>query len=121
MNLHGIVSNVIGAVNPHITAQVRVSTGYTTTDSGRQEPSYAPPVTVQIQRQELSFKDLQHVERVNMQGVFVSAYMDGRFYGVYRPNETGGDLFEFDGATWLVVAVPEIWPDWCKVLLCQQS
>jgi len=32
-----------------------------------------------------------------------------------RPLAKGGDLLDFGGQTWLVTAVLETWPDWCKV------
>lgn len=120
MNLHGIVSGAIGTVNPPISAQVSQSTGYTTSPSGKQVPSYAAPVTVTIQKQELSFKDLQHIDGMNLQGELCSVYLNGAIYGVDRGTAKGGDLFAFNGQTWLVVAVPEQWPDWCRVILCLQ-
>lgn len=119
MNLHGIVSGAVGAVNPFIEAQVYRSTGYTSVDF-KQTPAYAAPVPLLIQKQELSFKDLQHVDGLNLQGVFCSVYLNGAIYGVDRGTAKGGDKFLFDGQTWLVVAVPEQWPDWCRVILCLQ-
>lgn len=120
MNLHGIASAAIGVVNPLITAQVSQSTGYTTASSGKQAPSYAAPITLQIQKQELSFKDLQHVDGLNIQGELCSVYLPGQVFGADRGTAKGGDLFVFNGDTWLVVAVPEQWPDWCRVILCKQ-
>ena len=120
MNLHGIVSGAIGTVNPPIAAQVSQASGYTTSPSGKQVPSYADPVSVTIQKQELSYKDLQHVDGLNIQGELCSIYLNGQIYGVDRGTAKGGDKFVFNGQTWLVVAVPEQWPDWCRVILCLQ-
>lgn len=120
MDLHGIVSGAIGTVNTFISAQVYQSTGYTTTGDGSRVPSYAAPVSVSIQKQELSFKDLQHVDGLNLQGIFCSVYLSGDIYGVDRGTAGGGDKFIFNGQTWLVVSVVEQWPDWCRVILCLQ-
>ena len=120
MNLHGIVSGAIGTVNPLIAAQVSQATGYTTSASGKQVPTYAAAVPVTIQKQELSFKDLQHVDGLNIQGELCSVYLNGQIYGVDRGTAKGGDKFVFNSQTWLVVAVPEQWPDWCRVILCLQ-
>lgn len=73
-----------------------------------------------IQRQELSFKDLQHVDGLNLQGQLCSIYLNGQIYGADRGTAKGGDKFVICGQTWLVVAVPEQWPDWCRVILCLQ-
>jgi len=120
MNLHGIVSGAIGAVNPPIDAQAIQATGYTTSPSGKQVPSYGTPVPLTVQKQELSFKDLQHVDGLNLQGQLCSVYLNGQIYGVDRGTAKGGDKFVIGGQTWLVVAVPEQWPDWCRVILCLQ-
>lgn len=120
MNLHGIVSGAIGTVNPPITAQVSQSTGFSAGSNFKQVPAYAAPVTLVIQKQELSFKDLQHVDALNIQGELCSVYLNGAIFGIDRGTAKGGDKFMFNGQTWLVVAVPEQWPDWCRVILCLQ-
>jgi hypothetical protein len=43
MNLHGIASGVIAAVNPFVPVTYWVSTGYEIADTGRQVPGYATP------------------------------------------------------------------------------
>lgn len=117
MDLHAAVSGAIGAVNPFVSAQYLKSTGTTTNPDGSRTPSYAAPVDVSIQKQELSFKELQQVQNLNLQGIMRSIYMEGAAYGVYRVAGTGGDKFVIGDQTWLVVAVPELWPDWCKVIV----
>lgn len=46
MNLHGIVSGQIGAVNPFVPLTLRHSTGTATSAAGRQTPTYATPGTL---------------------------------------------------------------------------
>lgn len=120
MNLHGLASAAVAAVNPPISAQVFQATGYTTAPDGSRAPGYADPLTLSIQKQELSFKDLQLVDGLNLQGIFCTVFLNGAIYGVDRGTAGGGDKFVFNGQTWLVVAVPEQWPDWCRVILCLQ-
>lgn len=43
MNLHGVVSGAIGAVNPFVPGTIQISTGYSTSASGKRVPSYATP------------------------------------------------------------------------------
>lgn len=125
MNLHGIVRGAITSVNPDVAATLYRSTGYTTSTSGKQTPSYAV-VTGSIQVQHLSGKDLKHAERLNLQGVLRSVYMFGDWQGVVRADEKGGDLLVFrpvpadDLKVWKVVNVAETYPDWCKVLVAMQ-
>lgn len=120
MDLHGIVSGAISAVNPFIAAQVYQSTGASTGPDGSLTPGYAEPVLLSIQKQELSFKDLQHVDSLGLQGIFCTVYLEGQIFGVDRGSAKGGDKFEFNSQVWMVVAIPEQWPDWCRVILCLQ-
>ncbi|SDR17632.1 hypothetical protein [Paraburkholderia tuberum] len=129
MNLHGIVSPIIAAVNPMTDATLRRSAGYDTGPDLRQVPKYADTgVTAQVQA--LTAMELQHIAGLNLQGVLRAAYLYGNVQGVVQGDKKGGDLVLFAdddgvradlrGTTWLVVQVLETWPDWCKVVLCQQ-
>ncbi|PLL44830.1 hypothetical protein CWN26_29645 [Klebsiella pneumoniae] len=57
---------------------------------------------------------------MNIQGVLVSIWTDGNWCGINRDRQQGGDKFVIGNETWLVVDVPEIWPDWTRVIACQQ-
>lgn len=122
MNLHGIVSGAISAVNPPQSASLYRSAGYTTLPDGRQQPKYAPPATVNAQVQDLSQKDLAQLASMNVQGSQRVAYLNGSLFGLVRVESKGGDLLTMaDGHTWLVTAVLEQWADWCKVALTLQD
>lgn len=121
MDLHRIVSGAIGSVNPFILASIQKNTGYTTSGSGARTPSYAAAVSgVRIQKQATTAEDLKHIDNMNIQGEVCTVYMEGVQYPVNRITQQGGDLFTFGGNTWLVVALLEMWPDWCKLVLCLQ-
>ncbi|MBR7905971.1 hypothetical protein [Burkholderia cenocepacia] len=126
MNLHGIVSGVIGTVNPLVPVTLQQSAGYTTAPDGDRTPTYrASPQTVQVQA--LSAKEIQHLDGLNIQGVLRKAYLNGDWRGVYRATNQGGDLLQFaavagvpaslQGTTWKVVQVFETWPDWCALAI----
>lgn len=119
MNLHGLVSQQIGRINPFTKATLRQSTGYEITADGTQTPTYRE-WDVSIQVQALSTDELQRVDGLNLQGNKQGVYLNGNWNGVVRASRMGGDLLVFGGQTWLVVSVIESWPDWCKLLVLQQ-
>lgn len=127
INVRGLANAAIQVVNPNIAASYLRSTGSVTDAAGKRAPSYAAPVTVQIQAQAAKSKDLEHVENLNMQGVYKNVRMWGDTQGIVRPEAKGGDLLLFPNVpagtnhTWLVVAVLETWPAWCSVIACLQT
>jgi hypothetical protein len=126
MNVRGIANSAIQVVNPNISAGYQASTGYTLDAAGKQTPSYAASVSVEVQVQAVKGKDLEHVANLNMQHVYRNVRAYGNRQGVVRPDGKGGDLFTFAQIpggtvqTWLVVAVLETWPDWCSLIVCLQ-
>ena len=120
MNLHGVVAPIIGAVNPNVTITLKQSSGYTTAADGKRTPTYTTS-SGPAQIQAASNKDLQHLAAQNIQGNFRSVYLYGSWFGIVRAAGKGGDILTFGGYDWLVVMVPENWPDWSRVLVCQQS
>ncbi len=120
MNLHGIVRNAIGIVNPHTPAKLHRSNGYTTQPDGTQVPKYAAVRDLRVQVQAMSYGDLRQVEGLNFQGEARAIYMDGVWDGVSRPDGKGGDLIVIGTERWLVIQSLESWPDWTKVCAVRQ-
>lgn len=120
MNLHKIANSAVRRVNPNIVATVRRYTGETTGAGRKPVPQYADDEQITIQLQSLSKGDMQHVDGLNLQGLFKSIHVNGNFYSVNRTMQKGGDLFIIDGQTWLVIEPLELWPDWCRLLVCLQ-
>lgn len=126
MNLHGIVRGAITTVNPDQTGTLKRSTGYTTGANGKQIPAYSF-ITGMIQVQGLGPKDLQHLERLNVQGVVHKVYMYGDWGGPIRAGATGGDVLAFPAPRdptvrdWKIATVFETWPDWCAVGVTMQT
>ncbi|HDT4930479.1 TPA: hypothetical protein QHR04_004485 [Enterobacter kobei] len=116
MNLHQIVRGAITTVNPDVPGVLKVNSGFTTAPGGKRVQSYTD-VDVMAQMQELSSTDLKQVDAINVQGILQSVYLNGNFNGINRPNQKGGDILTVDGQEWLVVKVPELWPDWCRVIV----
>lgn len=119
MNLRGIANRATSTINPNVPGVFQVNTGFTTLPGGKRVPSYNS-VDVIVQLQELSSTDLRQVDSVNIQGILRSAYLNGNFNGVNRPEQKGGDILMIGEEKWLVVKVPELWPDWIKVIICRQ-
>jgi hypothetical protein len=125
MNLHQIASGAIGAINPFVLGTIKVSTGYTTAADGSRVSTYTPFTGVSMQVQALTWKDLQQVDGLNLNGTRRAIYMNGRADGVVRSLLKGGDLIALtngpNAGTWLVALVLEQWPDWCKVAVTLQN
>jgi hypothetical protein len=126
LNLHGIVSGAIAAVNPFVAGTIKVSNGtYTTASDGKRTPAYDTFKGVQMQVQALTFKDLQQVDGLNLNGTRRAIYMNGQADGVVRSMMKGGDLITLtDGpnaGTWLVAMTLEQFSGWCKVAVTLQN
>ncbi len=124
MDLHSIVAPVVAAINPMLSAQWQQSTGFEPNASGQRAPRYAAPVTVNVQVQALTWKDLQQISGLNIQGVRLAMYIDANVQGVNRVSGIGGDLITLpDGTVWLVAIVLENWNQtagWTKIGATQQ-
>jgi hypothetical protein len=125
LNLHQIAAPYVSKVNPWVIGQWQQSTGSQQNASGKRAPNYAAPVSVQIQAQALSWKDLAQIQGLNLQGVRLAMYISGNIQGVSRPDVKGGDLITLpDGTGWLVAIVLENWSEtagWTKVGVTQQN
>lgn len=122
MNLHAIVAGAIGAVNPFTQVTIRISTGYTTDDDGTQIPSYAAPISVSAQVQNLTQKDIEHLDSLNVQGSQQVMYLAGNYNAIVRVNREGGDLIMMpNGDIYLTTQVLEQWPDWVKLSVTLQN
>jgi hypothetical protein len=122
VNLHQIVAGAVGAVNPLVPCDLRLSVGYTIMPDGSQAPQYAAFAGVLCQVQELTSRDLRQLDALNIQGSMRSIYLNGQWFGVVRVGARGGDLLTMaDGTVWLVTAVLEIWPDWTKISVTLQD
>lgn len=125
MNLHSIAVGLISAVNPQVLATVRVSTGYTVLPNRKQVPTYDTMTDVPAQVQALTFRDLQQLDGLNLNGTRRAIYLYGRFDGVVRSQVKGGDLVTLvdspNAGVWLVAQVLEQWSGWCKVAVTLQN
>lgn len=136
MNLNSLVAGAVAAVNPRTKVQVTRSTGYTVGADGTPTPTYAAPVVALAQVQPVAWRDIQTLDRLNLQGTRRTIYLDGKWEGLVRSESKGGDLVTFpDGSVWLVVLVDEVWgtdqdpptydtgvqPGWTKAFITLQN
>lgn len=132
MNLRGMANAATSAINPNIPVTLRRSTGYTTSASGKQVPSYGYDEQITVQVQALTQKELQHLNGLGISNGQASVYANTQLSSVDRPSNSGGDLIEFGtdartpaalrGQTWLVVALLEGWvgAGWSKAAITSQ-
>ena len=111
----------------NIVAQISGTTGGLGTYRINKEQTVAEvamttALVVPAQIQALTFRDLQQIDGLNLQGDRRGIYFYGEIDGLVRPDNKGGDLITFpDGTIWLVAIVLEQWPDWCKVAATLQN
>jgi hypothetical protein len=121
MNLHNIATGYVSAVNPPLIGTLQTSTGYKTNADGTRVPTYAPAVQVSCQVQALQYNDIVKLQGLNIQGVRHKLYINGKWEGIVRADQRGGDLLTMpDGTLYLVAMVLENWPDWCSVAVTEQ-
>lgn len=121
IDLFGIASNMLGAVNPMREIILKRSLGYQTNEDFSTSPTFEEiPVMADIQ--DASTGELMLTENMQQQGEVRSVYLRGCVRALSRPVQAGGDMLVFDGSEWLVTAVKEQWGenDWCKVLATRQ-
>lgn len=115
LNLHATVRQAINVVNKDITALLLPSTGYSNNSAGRQVPQYGTGVSVKVQSQPPSGKDLKHMEFLNLQGTTRTIFVYSNPHAIARVDVKGGDLLQFRGFAgapvdnWLVAVVAERW------------
>lgn len=127
MNLMGLVTGAIQAVNPNIDATwIQATGGYTTDAAGHRTPT-TTSVSVSVQVQGTSSADLKLIDNIEIEKDLRKVYMYGDVQGVNRPDQRGGDLLEFaqiPGSVvrqWKVVGVLEVWPTWACVIVALQE
>jgi hypothetical protein len=126
VNLHGTVRGAITSVNPDSTVQWLASTGNTVAPGGKQTATFAAanPMRGQIQAAPTSL--LKRYNFLSGNEIYRTVYFYGQKQAINRAAQLGGDLLQFPEVpngtvrTWLIVKVPEQWPDWCCVLCVMQ-
>lgn len=82
-------------------------------------------LSILAQVQPMTWRDLQQVEGLNLQGTRSKLYLAGFLHGVERPTEFGGDLVTIPGGwsagVYLVAQVLEQFPDWVAVACTLQN
>lgn len=123
MDLHGIASSAIGAVNPFVPVTIAISMGSTINPDGSRTPTYSDPIDgVMAQIQPMTGRELSQVEGLNLQGTKRGIYLEGNIDAIQRLNQKGGDLITMeDGSIWLTVLILETWPDWVHAAVTLQN
>ena len=129
MDLFRIIAGYVAAINPMVPVTLRTSAGYTTNADFSRTPSYITTALLG-QVQALSFRDIQQLDGLNLNGSRKAIYLQGDVEGLVRVAGKGGDLITFpDGTVWLVATVLESWLNnlgnpaqgWVKVAVTEQN
>lgn len=126
MNLRSIANSCIQAVNPNITAKLRLNGGFTVDDTGRRVSQFEE-IEVRIQPQSMSTQDLAQFDSLAQQGQLLNVYISGQIHALRRISAKGADKLIFTAfgenseSEWLIKSVSESFPDWCKVVVWRQS
>jgi hypothetical protein len=125
MNLHGIASGIISAINPPTEALLQASSGSTTLPSGKRQPTYEAIDFVTVQVQPMTTSDIMKVDGLNLQSKARKFWMTGSMEAIVRVNKLGGDIITVtDGVwkgVWLINVVIEQWPEWVSVIATLQN
>ena len=127
MNLHAIVRGAVTALHPDEAVTLYQSTGQTN-ELGRVIPTYAEPLAVQAQIQNLSADELAQQEEASRTSQTRKAYLFAPSpalppAGIIRPLGRNGDFIQrADGTWWLVTALAEDFTasGWVCVNITQQ-
>jgi hypothetical protein len=116
LNLHAAVRGPIQALNADISGWWYQSNGTgPESPDGTQNAAYLPALSVLLQVQPPSARDLKFIDYLQLQGVIRSVWMFSNPQGIVRVSAKGGDLLLFPqwaGAvndTWLVARPDEGW------------
>lgn len=121
INVRALANAAIQVVNPDRPAEYIAFTGYTIGEGRKQIPEYAPPVPCMAQVQALSQSTIDHNDAINQSGASHEVYVHWQMSSVSRPRQNGGDIIRIAGYEWLVIEVPESWPQWCKCIVRLQN
>lgn len=119
----GVLANTV------ITAQLSgVTGGIGTYSVNRTQTVGEEALTTSVIRpgqvQPITWRDLQQLDGLNLQGTRAKIYVYGQVEGLVRTTERGGDLIILpDGKTWLTAQVLEGWhtAGWCSIAATLQD
>lgn len=130
INLHGVVFNAIGAVNPHETVEWYRSVPTIASGFERSCPQWKPPIKIKAQIQSDSEAALFHSDNVGKSTTTRKVYLFSRAKLKIQPSPLqratgrGGDVLRFQNGTWWQVsAIIEQFSNvgWCSVRVTKLS
>lgn len=128
MNLHSIVSPVVGVVNDNQYVTLLQSTGFTTNPDFSRTPTY-DTFTMLAQIQGMQSDDIRVLNGLGIQGVRQKVYLWGAWSGLIRSLRKGNDLLILsDSSIWKISYVFEDFghgvtgtTGWCSVAIVLQN
>lgn len=132
MNLHQIVRNAIGSINPETSITIKKFVSYEVNDTGIVTNSYSNydpdlgqtvSIKTKAQIQPVSGEKLEHLYNYNSSNTYVKMFVNGEEHGLSEALNTNGDIVIFDNKVWKIVEVVGLWKNsgWNEVILCLQD
>lgn len=106
VNLNTTVSNVLALIHPKVAIVYRRYAG-TENVLGVRTPVYAEPITTMAQVQAPDPSMLRKVDKGNDASVRKAFWVDAALSPICRPDGKGGDIIEYDGHSWQVIAIQD--------------
>lgn len=119
INVRGLANGLIQNINPDIDAKIYKDLNGSYVNGVWQANKQV--IDIKIQRQQLNQNDILFTNNLEFQGNFIVVYVKGHYDGINRIDNKSPDIFVFEGREWKVVHVPEQWPTWSRVILCEQK
>lgn len=87
---------------------------------------FTTSLKLQAQIQPITWKDIQMMDGLNIEGVRWKAFLNGQIDGLVRGERKGGDLLVIPrghrhSGTWLVAQILAQWPDWVEAAITLQN
>lgn len=89
------------------------------------ETAMTTSLVLLAQIQPVTWRDIQQMDGLNLEGIRWKAYLNGQVDGLVRPERKGGDLIIISSGrhqgVWLVAQVLEQFPDWVCAAITMQN
>lgn len=120
IDLYGMASGALNAVEPLREIQIFQSTGEEQTYGYGMRASYSNPQPILADVQSVSGQDIQFVQNIAQQGDYRVVYLQASAHAINCPLGCNGDLLFFDGTMWKITQVLEEWDNWRKVFVTRE-
>ena len=121
MDVFNLSNSAISTVYDNTIVSIYRSIGFTIGGGQKQIPLYDAAVDYYAQLQYAEQSELEHIDGLNIQGLYKKLLVGSTISGSVRPRIAGGDLVVINNEKWLVVTIEEAWVGWSKAIIVLQN